>query len=659
MANGTTVAKAYVQIVPSAKGIKGTISNALNSEASSAGDSAGEVAGNSLASKIKGIVVAAGIGAAIVQGISASLNEGGALQQSMGGIETLFKDSASTVQNYAKQAYQNAGVSANTYMEQVTSFSASLINSLGGDTAKAAEYANTAMNDMSDNANKFGTDMESIQNAYQGFAKQNYTMLDNLKLGYGGTKEEMERLISDASKMTDEQEKLNLYVEDGNLDFSNIVAAISVVQSHLGVTGTTAKEAATTFTGSFGMMKASAQDFLASLTGVTDSEGEAILNIKESLSNLISSTGTFVFGNLVPMVANIVQAFPQVIVETWLEHGDEATQCAVTWINNMASGLSEGLPNLLNQALPMLVQFTGSLRENAGELITAGLNMIKQLAQGIANSLPVLIENIPQIVTNICGIINDNAPNILATGVQVIGTLLLGILQAIPTLVMNIPQIVEAIVSVITAGGWSTLGSNIIQWFSSGISALASLPGQVFQGIVDIAKSTLKAGGNWAEVGANIIRGIVGGLKANISSIIDTMKSIASSALDTVKSFLGIKSPSRVFANEVGKYIPMGIAMGITANTSSLKDAMDEISSDAISQASIGLSSNEIASSLSVDAVPTISNPTGSMSEVVSLLQALLNKDNGVYIDGDEITDKIQKKITNRTSARNAFAGGY
>ncbi len=176
MANGTTIAKGYVQILPSAEGIKGKISKVLNEEAGDAGDSAGETAGNNLASKIKGIVVAAGIGTAIVKGISASLNEGGALQQSMGGIETIFKDSASKVQEYAKNAYVTAGVSANTYMEQVTSFSASLLQSLGGDTEKAAEYANTAMTDMSDNANKFGTDIESIQNAYQGFAKQNYTI---------------------------------------------------------------------------------------------------------------------------------------------------------------------------------------------------------------------------------------------------------------------------------------------------------------------------------------------------------------------------------------------------------------------------------------------------------------------------------------------------
>lgn len=646
--NGTTIAKGYVQIVPSAKGIQGSIASALNSEASSAGESAGNLAGNSLASKIKGIVIAAGIGTAIVKGISASLNEGGALQQSMGGIETLFKDSASKVQDYAKNAYKNAGVSANEYMEQVTSFSASLLQSLDGDTAKAAEYANTAMEDMSDNANKFGTDIESIQNAYQGFAKQNYTMLDNLKLGYGGTKEEMERLLEDAEKLSGQKYDIS--------NLSDVYQAIHVIQEDLGVTGTTAKEAATTFTGSFGMMKAAAQDFLASLTGVSDEEGNAILNIEESLTNLISSVGTFVTGNLVPMVANIVTAFPKTIVDMWLEHGDEATQSAVDWLTKMAQGFVLGMPNLLAQALPMIVQFTAKLRENAGQLITAGLEMLKSLAQGFANSLPVLIQNIPQVITNICGIINDNAPKILSTGIQIIGTLIMGIIQAIPTLVASIPQIVQAIVSVITAGGWNTLGSNIVQWLGSGISALASLPSQIFSGIVDIAKSTLTAGGSWYEVGANVIRGIVGGLKANVSAIVDTMKSIASSALDTVKDFLGIHSPSRVFADEIGAFIPSGIAMGITANASDLQNAMTEVSELALAQGQIGLSASDISSSVSVNGTPT--NTNSGTGQIIGLLQGILNKDSGVYIDGNEITDQIQKKITARTSARNAFAGG-
>lgn len=191
---GTELAKAYVQIVPSAQGIQGMIEQAMGNEA----DEAGEKAGTSFVSKLKNIVVAAGIGKVVSQ----AFNEGAALEQSIGGIETLYKDSANKMKAYAKEAYKTSGVSANAYMENVTSFSASLISSLKGDTSKAADIANMAMNDMSDNSNKFGTNIQDIQNAYQGFAKQNYTMLDNLKLGYGGTKEEMQRLLKDAQKLS-------------------------------------------------------------------------------------------------------------------------------------------------------------------------------------------------------------------------------------------------------------------------------------------------------------------------------------------------------------------------------------------------------------------------------------------------------------------------
>ncbi|MCO8233893.1 hypothetical protein NKE76_11020, partial [Streptococcus suis] len=195
-----------------------------------------------------------------------AIDEGAKLQQSLGGIDTLFKNSADTVKNYASNAYKTAGLSANEYMENVTSFSASLISSLGGDTAAAAELANRAMTDMSDNANKMGTDMQAITGTYQSLARGNYAMLDNLKLGYGGTKAEMERLIKDASSYKDIQDELGISVEEGNMSFANMVKAISVVQKKLDITGTTMKEASTTFSGSLSMMKGAFNDFLGNLT---------------------------------------------------------------------------------------------------------------------------------------------------------------------------------------------------------------------------------------------------------------------------------------------------------------------------------------------------------------------------------------------------------
>ena len=298
----TELGKAYVQIIPSAKGISGMIQKEMGSEVASAGVSAGESLGSKMMGAVSKVITAAGIGKAI----GASINEGAALQQSLGGIETLFKTSAGKVRGYAEEAYRTTGLSANKYMENVTGFSASLLQSLGGDVNLAADVANRAMVDMSDNANKMGTSMDSIQMAYQGFAKQNYTMLDNLKLGYGGTQQEMKRLIADAASYKDEQEKLNISVKDGDMSFGNIVNAISVVQSKLKITGTTAKEASTTFTGSFESMKAAAQNVLGKL-----SLGE---DIQPALQALMETTSTFLFGNLIPMIGNILKQIPTLIL---------------------------------------------------------------------------------------------------------------------------------------------------------------------------------------------------------------------------------------------------------------------------------------------------------------------------------------------------------
>jgi pblA len=291
----TEIAQAYVQLIPSARGITGKIQSLLNPEASAAGQSAGQSLGSSLVSVMTKVIAAAGIGKAF----SAAISEGAALQQSLGGIETLFKGSADKVKGYANEAYKTTGLSANAYMENVTGFSASLLQSLGGDTNKAAETANMAMIDMSDNANKMGTSMESIQMAYQGFAKQNYTMLDNLKLGYGGTKQEMERLLNDAQKLTGVKYDIN--------NLSDVYNAIHAIQENLDITGTTAKEAASTFSGSFESMKAAAQNVLGKLA-----LGE---NILPSLHALLETTSTFLFNNFLPMVGNIFSGLGLVLTE--------------------------------------------------------------------------------------------------------------------------------------------------------------------------------------------------------------------------------------------------------------------------------------------------------------------------------------------------------
>lgn len=345
MAEGTKLADAYVQIIPSAKGIKGKITQELGGEA----DNAGKSAGLSIATAIKGAIAAAGIGVAL----KASISEGANLQQSLGGIETLFKDSADKVIANAKNAYKTAGMSANDYMETVTSFSASLLQGLAGDTNKAADVADMALTDMSDNANKMGTSMELIQNAYQGFAKQNYTMLDNLKLGYGGTKTEMQRLLADAQKLT------GVKYDISNL--SDVYEAIHVVQEEMDITGTTAKEAASTFSGSLASMKAAFSNVLGNLALGED--------IKTAMEGLIQSVRIFLVDNLAPMIKNILSTLPDVIkgvgsmIVRTLAYTDYGA------ILEWALYLIRDIANSIIGELPYLAETAVNIAQGVGEVL--------------------------------------------------------------------------------------------------------------------------------------------------------------------------------------------------------------------------------------------------------------------------------------------------
>ena len=522
------LAKAYVQIVPSAKGISGSISNALGGEA----ESAGTQAGTSIAGKIKSAIIAAGIGKIVSSVFSSAITEGGKLEQSIGGIETLFKSSAEKVKQYANDAYKTAGISANKYMEQTTSFAASLLKSLGGDTNKAAEYANRALIDMSDNANKMGTDMELIQNAYQGFAKQNYTMLDNLKLGYGGTKEEMKRLIQDSSKLTDEQKKLGITVDSNDMSFGNIVNAISVMQKHLDITGTTSKEAATTLEGSFNSMKAAASNFLANLSLGND--------IKPSLKALIDTSCVYLFDNLVPAIGNILSSLPGAIGQL----ASVGLKMGMDFMKNISKGFSDNVTTFINNALPTILKFSESLRSNAGQLVDAGLNLILQLAQGIANGLPSIIANVPQIITNIAGIINDNFPKILETGFNIIVTLARGLISAIPDLIANFGNIITAIFSVWQAVNWWNLGKNLIDGIKNGIKNMFKGLKQTTSDLFDSLKTKVEEIFNnilssvdniWSSI-LNAIKNVITGIYSSITSGLTSVQSFMSSIWNAIKS---------------------------------------------------------------------------------------------------------------------------
>lgn len=567
--NGTDLGKAYVQIVPSAQGIKASIQEVMGKPLEEQADNSGSTFGSMLVSKIKGAITIAGIG----KFLSASLTEGGALQQSIGGIETLFGNSANVIKKAAQTAFKDAGVSANTYMEQTTSFAASLVSSCGGNTAKAAEIAKRAMVDMSDNANKMGTDLQDIQNAYQGFAKQNYTMLDNLKLGYGGTKTEMARLIKDASTYKDSQEKLNVSVKDGDMSFSNIANAISVVQDHMKISGTTAEEASTTLTGSFGMVKASVQDFLGAL-----STGDGVWR---TFKNTISSLGTFIGGNLLPMIGNIGSSIVSILTNSF---------------NNM--------PGILDA----VQKFASNIAAQAPQFIKSGFELLNKLADGIISALPVMIAKIPTIISTFANIINDNGPTILMCGLKLIAKLALGIIQAIPTLIVNIPKIITAIVDVWSAFNWINLGKMAITGLGNGIKALfgflkgtgkealdtvlinilmmperlRALGGNGISGLISGIKSLFGSLGSAAgrifeiivkaiaslpskmlSIGKNIVEGIWNGIGNMGGWIAKKIGGFASGIVKSFKGALGIHSPSRIMRDMVGRFIGEGIGVGI------------------------------------------------------------------------------------------------
>ena len=400
----TEIAQAYVQLIPSARGITGKIQSILDPEASAAGQSAGQSLGSSLVGVMTKVITAAGIGKAF----SAAISEGAALQQSLGGIETLFKGSADKVKGYANEAYKTTGLSANAYMENVTGFSASLLQSLGGDTNKAAETANMAMIDMSDNANKMGTSMGSIQLAYQGFAKQNYTMLDNLKLGYGGTKQEMERLLKDAEKLTGVKYDIN--------NLSDVYNAIHAIQENLDITGTTAKEAASTFSGSFESMKAAAQNVLGKLA-----LGE---NILPSLHALLKTTSTFLFDNFLPMVGNIFSGLGLVLTEGISQIASQLFGDA------FGSAVYSQLSRVTGIFQTFFDMIFGSLSKQDNIDILTMLGFSEGAANqivNIADNIRVTFENIGVVSGNIASIVVDFVGDLLGIKDGEQGVNLLGI----------------------------------------------------------------------------------------------------------------------------------------------------------------------------------------------------------------------------------------
>lgn len=549
----TELAKAYVQIIPSAVGIQGRIQKEIEPEA----DSAGSSFGGKMVGMIKKVIAAAAIGKAL----SASISEGAALEQSLGGIETLFKDSADKVKANAAKAYQTAGMSANDYMELTTSFSASLLSSLAGDTSKAADVADMAMVDMSDNANKMGTNMEDIKNAYQGFAKQNYTMLDNLKLGYGGTKSEMERLLADAQKISGVEYNID--------NLSDVYSAIHVIQGQLDITGTTAKEAATTISGSFNQMKAAAKNVMGEIALGMD--------VGPALNELANTIITFAVGNLLPAVWNVISALPSAIVTFVTALGPQQFAAASGLIPQIASGITTGIPTLYQSAMRIMDQFNIGIQEQLPILLQNGVDFITNIVNGILQNLPQVITMAGNIITYFANTIISMFPTVLSAGASLLLKLVNGIIN-------NLPQIAQAAATAIVRFV-ASIGQNLPQILQSGITIIAKLAAGLIRAIPNlvgqipaIISAIVNAftSQNWGSIGINIISGIASGLRSAAHMLWDAVKGVLGGFKENVLAFFGIHSPSR-WGMFVGEMIDTGIANGLTGNTSLISNAAEEL----------------------------------------------------------------------------------
>ena len=557
-------------------------------------------------------------------------------EQLVGGVETLFGAGGKSIEEYAEsvgksvdevsddynklmsaqdtmlsnanEAYKTAGMSANEYMSNVTSFSASLISSLGGDTQKAADVADRAMRDISDNANKMGTDMQSIVDTYQSLARGNFQMLDNLKLGYGGTKTEMERLIADAAKMTDIQDELNVSVKEGDMSFSNIVNAISIVQTKMGITGTTAKEASSTIQGSVSAMSAAWKNLA---TGMADETAD----IDQLITNFIDSVGTAaenilprvtiaidgiikvaerllpqlpaLINEFLPVVVNgvmnllngiveilptvvdtVLSVIPQILTEL-IAMLPQILSTIISIVIQIINALSGMLPSIISAIIEVIPLLISELVAAIPDLINAAITLLMAIVDAIPAIIPPLLESLPTIIDTIVTALVEAIPQLIDGAIQ----LFMAILDALPViidaLIDNMPAIIESIMVGIVQGRAAIL-TGAIQLFMGIVQAIPKVIPQLVKRIPDIIKAIitgLKGGiSKIGEVGKQLIEGLWEGIKGAGKWLGDKIKGFASGIVDGFKSFFGIHSPSTLMENMIGKNIALGIGAGFDKN---------------------------------------------------------------------------------------------
>lgn len=543
------------------------------------------------AAKAGGVAVAA-LGTATIALGKTALDAYSNYEQLVGGIDTLFKASSGKMQQYAANAYQTAGVSANRYMEISTSFAAALIGSLGGNTEAAADMANTAITDMSDNANKMGTSLETVQEAYMSLSRGNYEMLDSLKLGYGGTKSELERLLSDAEKFSAAQGKVRDFSVDS---YSDIVEAIHIVQDEMGITGTTADEAATTIEGSVNMAKAAWGNWLAGL-------GDDTADMEGLTSRLVQSVAT-AGENIIPRIGQIMSTLVQTVVQYAPQLGQEIvnglSQIDFTQVGQTASDLMLMLVDGIVTNLPMLAQ--------------AALQIAMALGQGLVTNGPQILAQLGQLLLQLAQYVIANVPNILDAAMQFFGMILQGIATYGPQILATLASLLGQLIGQVVAWAGQMLANAVsaaANFLGGLMGGLAALPGRVascLSGAISIVVgwvtqfasnatsaasqfgSKLRSGleaipGTLGNIGSNIVQGLVNGVTGAAGRLVDAVKGAVGDAIQGAKNLLGIKSPSRVF-RKIGQYAMQGAALGVDDDAGLLSKSTDDAMRGMISTA--------------------------------------------------------------------------
>lgn len=689
--NGTQLGKAYVQIVPSMQGLASELRRAF-------GDSMpdGHKFGSSLGGKVvsgfgstikKGFALAAKAGVATISAAAAgigmivksSASAYADYEQNIGGIETLFKDNADTIVKYASEAYKTAGISANDYMQNVTSFSASLLQGLGGDTAQAAEIANEAMVDMSDNANKMGTDISSIQNAYQGFAKQNYTMLDNLKLGYGGTAAEMARLINDSGVLGDSI-KVNEKTVN-SVSFDKMIEAIHKVQTDLDITGTTSKEAATTVSGSLGSVKAAWANLMAGM-------GDKNADLKNLIKEMVSTVKTFA-KNIMPVIKqalsgvttliselapDIAAELPQLVSDLLpqlIEAGTQIFQALVKGISDNIGTITQAAITAITTIATVLIQNTGPLVQSLATIITtiaqalptilpdlinAIVEQIPTVIQAVIDCMPAIIDGTIQIVTAIAEALVDNIDLIIDGAVQIIDALAMSLsdsdtaaklaqsaLEIIGTLTMellkNLPDILAdgILIAVELIKG---IAQGMVDYFAPVSDALSDM-------LIDLTDWFSRKWNDFKEWGSDMIQAFIDGIKEKWQGLKDTVCDVASS----VKDFLGFSEPDKgplsnfhTFAPDMMDLFAKGIADNEDTITMQFNRSLQPLMDTDIIPPSF--------SALPEKGVNNSGNDT--MNKIIALLETYfpqLAQQGNIYLDSDKLTSKVDGKLGERVTS--------